>query len=797
MIDGKFYLGKEFSLENKTLTGKDYFYKADNLTTHGVIFGMTGSGKTGLCINLLEEAIAEDIPLMIIDPKGDLVNLALMFPDFSPQEFLPWISTSEAAKENMSPDDYAKKVAEKWQTGLKSWGIDKTQVAALKEKADVRIFTPGSAMGMKISIVEGFKKPDIDFEADEEGMIDKIRSSVSALLALLGIDDDPLKSKPHILISNIIEHYWRLGRSVSLEDLILNIQKPPIQKLGVFTIDQLMEEKERIDISFKLNNLIASPSFRFWSSGMPLSSAQLMKKNGKVPVNIFYIAHLSDNERMFFVTLLLNEMIYWMRQQPGSSSLKYLFYMDEIFGYLPAYPMNPPSKVPLLTLLKQARAFGLGVILATQNPKDIDYKGLTNMGTWFIGKLQAEGDRTRVIEGLIGASSLGSETPDAAQLNSMITSLEPRKFLVKNVHTPGLTIFQGRWAMSYLAGPVTREQIKGLMEQQRKSKPGLSAEPKTMENASTAPTSSTNGQKPYVVPYMPENQAALEPLFDHRAGTAGTAGKAASHYAAYFYLDGEVIFDDQPLGLYIRKPFHAIAPLDAAISWKKEYIGDKPAEFDKAAMEEVEGFEPLKVKVDYPLVKRHLASFKEFLFANHSLSLFVNKDLNLVSQEGETREAFNQRCRDVVEKMIDREAEKVKNSYEVKIRRIEDKIENEKLKTERLAKEHRAKQTEELISVGETVLGMFLGGKSLRGLSSAARKRRVTANSGHKEQESQQKVANMDEDLTLLKEELENRVADIEDSFYEKADRVEPFDVRLEMNDIIIAHRALLWRLVF
>jgi len=789
MIDGKFYLGKEISPENKTLTDKNYFYKADHLTTHGVIFGMTGSGKTGLCIDLLEEAIEEEIPLIIIDPKGDLVNLALMFPDLSPREFLPWVSASEAAKDGISLEEYAKKTAEKWQQGLNSWGIDKAQVAAVKEKADVRVFTPGSAMGMKISIVEGFKKPDGDFEADEEGMVDKIRSSVSALLAMLDVDADPLQSKPHILISSIIEHYWRLGRSVAIEDLIINIQKPPIQKLGVFTIDQLMEEKERIELSFKLNNLIASPSFRFWSSGMPLSAAELMKKTGsKVPVNIFYIAHLSDNERMFFVTLLLNEIVYWMRQQPGSGSLKYLFYMDEIFGYLPAYPQNPPSKVPLLTLLKQARAFGLGVILATQNPKDIDYKGLTNMGTWFIGKLQAENDRNRVIEGLIGAVSQGGEAPDAAQLNSMITSLETRKFLVKNVNVPGLTIFQGRWAMSYLAGPITREQIKSMLEQQGKLKVESKAAEKPLAGPGQAAVSKE--QKPYLVPYMPENQASLEPLFDH------SAGAAAGHYSPYFHLDGEVIFDDQPLALYIRKPFHAAAPLDAIIAWKKEHIGDKPVEYDKAAMENVEGFEPLKTKVDYTLVKRHIASFKDFLFANYTLSLFVNKELNLVSQEGETREAFNQRCRDVVEKMIDREVEKVKNSYETKIRRIEDRMETEKAKADRLAKEHRSRQTEELISVGESVLGMFLGSKSLRGLSSAARKRRVTANSGHKEEETQQKVANMDEDLALLKEELENRVADVEDSFYEKADRVEPFDVRLEMNDIIVARQAVLWRLV-
>jgi len=783
MNDGKFYLGREVSQENKALTDKDYLYRADNLTTHGVIFGMTGSGKTGLCIDLLEEALAEDIPLILVDPKGDLVNLALMFPDLSPQAFKPWLAETEAAKEGKSLDEFATATADKWQKGLKTWGIEKEQIAALKEKIELRLFTPGSAAGMKISILEGFKKPDIDFAADEEALVDKIRSSVSALLALLDVDDDPLKSKPHILISNIIEHYWRLGKSVAIEDLIINIQKPPIQKLGVFNIDQLMEEKERIELSFKLNNLIASPSFRFWSSGMPLSAGQLFKKNGKVPINIFYIAHLSDNERMFFVTLLLNEIVYWMRQQPGSGSLKYLFYMDEVFGYLPAYPQNPPSKVPLLTLLKQARAFGLGILLATQNPKDIDYKGLTNMGSWFIGKLQAEGDRERVIEGLIGASAQGSETPDSAKLNDMITSLETRRFLVKNVHTPGLLIFQSRWAMSFLAGPMTREQIKILFQQ-----PGMV---KPVEKAATADIQATPGeQKTHLLPYMPESKIPLDYLFDHRSGVA------TGHYTSYFYVDGEVIFDDQPLGLYIRKPFFASAPLDAVINWKKEYITEAKPEYDTAAMVKTDGYEPLKIKVDFPSLKRFQASFKEFLFANFTLSLFVNKDLNLVSNPGETREAFNQRCRDVVEKMIDREIDKIKDSYESKIKRIEDKIDSEKLKVERLSKDHRSRQTEEILSVGESVLGMLLGSKSIRGISSAARRRRITADSGHRAREGKEKLDNMDEDLESLKEELEDRVADTEDAFYKKADQIETFDVRLETNDIIVTRQALLWRLI-
>ena len=400
MTDGNFYLGKEISLENNTLSEKAFLYKADHLTTHSMVFGMTGSGKTGLCIDMLEEAVDEDIPIIIIDPKGDLVNLALMFPDFSPQDFKRWVSPTEAAKKGKTLDEFAEEVAKKWKNGLESWGISRDQMLRVKNKAEVRIFTPGSSAGNRISILEGFKKPASNFEDNEEEMVEKIRNSVSALLALLDIDNDPLKSKPHILISNIIQHYWKLGRSLSIEELIINIQKPPISKLGVFEIDQLMGEKERTELSFKINNIVASPSFKFWSTGVALSVETLFKSNKKIPVNIFYIAHLMENERMFFVTLLLNEVVFWMRTQPGSGNLKYLLYMDEIFGYLPPYPQNPPSKEPLMILLKQARAFGLGIVLATQNTKDIDYKALTNMGTWFVGKLQTEGDRQRAPSGL-------------------------------------------------------------------------------------------------------------------------------------------------------------------------------------------------------------------------------------------------------------------------------------------------------------------------------------------------------------------------------------------------------------
>ena len=783
MGDGKFFLGREISLKDSELSDRDYLFKANHLTTHGIVFGMTGSGKTGLCIDLLEEAIAEDIPLILIDPKGDLANLDLIFPEFSPADFQPWVSPTDAAKEGKSLEDFAKDTANMWKTGLENWGIKKEQVEHIKNRADVRIFTPGSSAGLKCSVLEGFKKPGKNFEDDEETMVEKIKSSVSALLALLDIENDPLKSKPHILISNIIEHYWRLGRSVSIEDLIINIQKPPIQKLGVFEVDQLIDEKERTELAFELNNIIASPTFRFWTGGMPLSAELLFKKGDKVPVNIFYIAHLTDNERMFFVTLLLNEIVYWMRNQPGFGNLKYLVYMDEIFGYLPPYPKNPPSKNPLLILLKQARAFGLGVVLATQNSKDIDYKALTNIGAWFVGKLQAEGDRERVMEGLSGITDQSGSSLDNSRIKDIITGLKSRKFLVKNVHEKGgLKIFQTRWAMSYLAGPLTRKQIKTLAEEQK----AAIKEQKALAGIRAAATAEP-GKKVHLLPFAPRPEIPLDFIYDNQAGSGS--------YSPFLYVTVEMIFDEQRFGLYIRKEYFITAPLEPVIDWRKAVINEEEPGYSDEPVEDTAGYEPFEIKLNFTQAKRLKSSLKDFLFGKLSLDLFINKELNLVSGVDESREAFLQRCRDVVEKMIDKEVDKIGDTYERRIDRIEDRIEREKLNIAKLEQEHKAKRTEELVSAGETILGFLLGGRSRRGFSAAARRRRSTSSASARVKLKKERLSQLDEDLVELQEELEDKIADIEDAFYEKADNIDTFEVRLEKNDIIISRQAILWKL--
>ncbi len=766
MKDNKLYLGKYSDSNEK------FLYDMNDFTTHSIVFGMTGSGKTGLCIDILEEAIDEDIPIIAIDPKGDLTNLALMFPDFNYKDFLKWVTPSTS--EPLSSEEYAKSQAELWKRGLQNWGINSNNIRNLKDKTDLRIFTPGSSSGLRVSILDSFKKPEGEFEEKEEDFVEKIKNSVSALLSLIDVDNDPLNSKEHILVSNIIEYYWRNNKDLTIEDLIINIQKPPIKKLGVFEVSQLINPRERMELSFKLNNIVASPSFRFWSTGVSISANSFFNvENGKIPVNIFYIAHLSENERMFFVTLLLNEVLDWIRKQSGSGNLKYILYMDEIFGYLPPYPKNPPSKNSLLLLLKQARAFGLGVILATQNPKDIDYKGLTNIGTWFIGRLQAEGDRERVMEGLRG---VGTEIKNLT--NEMI-GLEKREFIVKNVHESDIIKMKTRWAISYLAGPLTREQIREIVKEQ-KFKVKISNKIEDSDKQEEK-----NIEKKHLLPYPPTIELPMEIYYENM--------KSKGFYSPFVYFKGDIIFDDNKVGLYIKKKFYVKVALSERLNFSKAVFSEKEFIFEDEADENIKEYEPIDFKMNFTFLKSAQKDLKDYLFANLSLNLFRNKELNLISEIDETEEAFKLRCREIADRLTDKEVEKLKDKYMKKIDKLEDKIDREKVRLERLQLDYKAKKNEEWISIGESVLGFVLGSKSRRALSSAARKRRMTSSTAERIKEKELKLEQLKDDLELIRNEMEDEIAEIEDKYLDLADNIEEFVIRLEKNDIIVSLTAFLW----
>jgi len=424
---GVFYLGKR--KDNNDLL----LYDSKDLVTHAVCVGMTGSGKTGLCIGLLEEAAIDNIPALIIDPKGDLSNLLLNFPGLTAEEFAPWVNEDEARAQNLEPAEFATQQADLWTNGLAKWGQDGARIQKLRDSADFTIYTPGSNAGVPISIMKSFAAPDEKTLADREMLRDRISATTTSLLGIAGIDADPVRSKEYVLISNILDHAWRNGQDLDLGLLIAQIQKPPFSKVGVMDLNAFYPEKERFTLAMALNNLLASPGFEAWLQGVPLDVGQLLYTDkGKPRIAILSISHLSDAERMFFVSLLLNQTLSWVRAQSGTTSLRAILYMDEIFGYFPPVA-NPPSKKPLLTLLKQARAFGLGVVLATQNPVDLDYKGLANTGTWFIGRLQTERDKARVMEGLEGATAQAGGRFDRAKMEEILAGLGKRVFLMNNV----------------------------------------------------------------------------------------------------------------------------------------------------------------------------------------------------------------------------------------------------------------------------------------------------------------------------------------------------------------------------
>ncbi len=456
---GAFYLGRLFDADRDRVTDEEYLYDSMDLTTHAVCLGMTGSGKTGLCVTLLEEAAIDGVPAIVLDPKGDLGNLLLTFPKLEAADFRPWVDPAVAAREGESVDEHAASTAARWRKGLTDWDQDGARIERLRNAAECAIYTPGSSAGLGLAVLSSFAAPPPGQREDSDELRERVSAAASSLLALLGIGADPIQAREHILLSNIFKHRWQAGEDLDLETLIRGVQSPPFEKVGFLDLEAFFPAKDRFQLAMALNSLVASPGFAAWFEGEPLEIERLLwTRDGRPRIAILSIAHLSDVERMFFVTLLLNEMVTWMRAQPGTGSLRALLYMDEVFGYLPP-TANPPSKTPLLTLLKQARACGIGVVLATQNPVDLDYKSLSNSGTWLIGRLQTERDQARVLDGLAGSGL----ALDRSQVEGMLARLKKRVFLVNNVHDEEPTLIHSRWAMSYLRGPLTRSQIETLM----------------------------------------------------------------------------------------------------------------------------------------------------------------------------------------------------------------------------------------------------------------------------------------------------------------------------------------------
>lgn len=790
---GAFYLGRTFGREKAVESGELLLYDSKDLTTHAVCVGMTGSGKTGLCISILEEAALDGIPALIIDPKGDLGNLMLTFPELQPSDFLPWIDEDEAARKGFSSQEYAARMARTWKKGLDDWGQDGQRIEKLRQSADISIYTPGSQTGLPITVLRSFEAPPAPLAEDPDALRDRVMSAVSGLLALLGRDVDPIQSREHILLSNLFHGAWKEGRSLDIASLIREVQSPPFQKVGVFDLESFYPAKERFAFAMTLNNLLASPGFAAWMDGDPLDIGRLLYTDGGRPrLSILSIAHLSDEERMFFVTILLNEVIAWMRTQPGTSSLRALLYMDEIYGYFPPTAM-PPSKIPMLTLLKQARAFGLGVVLSTQNPVDLDYKGLSNAGTWFIGRLQTERDKGRVLDGLEGASTAAGLRFHRGEMERTISGLKNRVFLMHNVHEDSPLLFQTRWALSFLRGPLTRKQIQTLMEnrkeemrQARERAPAASEKMEIKEEK-------TVSLKPVVPPGIAEFHLPVQ---------TAPASAENIHYKPGLYAAARLHF------------IHAAAGVD---SWTQEVLlAGIPQEGGQVMWEEAvfyaedavtpekTGIEGAKYGTLPPAALRPASytawktSLVNFLYQNRSIRLWKSPPLGEISKAGENEGEFRAKLVQKYHERRDLNVEKLRKLYGPKLARLQDQIRRAQYRLQKEQSQYGQQKVQAAISAGATVLGALFGRKlgsagnigrattSIRGLGRAAREKQDI-------DLVRQEINVLEGKLLEMEEEFKAELAGLQQDFRPEEQDIQEVFIKPRKSDISVSRIALVW----
>jgi len=817
---GSFFLGKEYDLATKQLLDRPVNYDSRDLTTHAVCVGMTGSGKTGLCIDLLEEAAIDNVPAILIDPKGDITNLLLTFPELRPEDFLPWINLDDARRKGMSPEEYAAQTAQSWRDGLASWDEGPDRIRMLRAAADFAIYTPGSDAGLPVSILSSFKAPGLDWDTEAETLRERIQGTVSALLGLLGVEADPVRSREHILLSNIFAHFWRAGEDLDIARLIMAVQKPPFRKLGVFDLDTFFGEKDRFGLAMALNNIIASPSFAAWLEGEPLDIASLLHTpTGKPRHSIFYIAHLTEAERMFFVTILLEQIISWMRAQPGTTSLRALVYMDEVFGFFPPVA-EPPSKRPMLTLLKQARAFGVGMVLTTQNPVDLDYKGLTNAGTWFIGKLQAERDKARVMEGLESALAEAGTLTDTKVLDKLISSLDSRVFLLHNVHADGPVVFNTRWAMSYLRGPLTRQQVKQLMANRKAAAAARSAAtgaglPGEVSAAAAAapsgpkPPAGLNAQPPALPPgieqvFLPATVAAgsaTRTIADRIGGAVSTTGQQLVFEPALLGL-AAVHFVDRKRNVDEQRDYSLLLPLSeraALLSWKDAIHADLgPRDLDDRPAADALFVSELPEAITRARDLQSLSrDFADHLYRNESYTLASNSTLKLTAAPGEPERDFKVRCQQVAREARDAEVDKLSDKYDVKLKRLEDRLTKEERELAEDKAEFQGRIGEEVLSGLSTVVGALgiFGRKSrsLSGLSTAARKRRMSSSAKADIAESEAEIARLKADIEELKGQLEEDANALSEKWAAAAEAIEEVKITPRRTDVVVQMVTLAW----
>ncbi len=786
---GQFYLGKTHNLATGTTSADELvMYDARDLTTHAVCVGMTGSGKTGLCLSLLEETAIDGIPAICIDPKGDLSNLMLTFPGLMPEDFAPWVDPAEATRQGLTVAEMAKKTAATWKKGLAEWNQSGDRIQKFRDSAEVAIYTPGSNAGRPLTVLKSFSAPDPAIRSNAEALRERILSAVSGLLALLQITADPIGSREHILLSSILDQYWRAGNNVDMATLIRCIQSPPFSKVGFMDLESFFPAADRFQLAMALNNLLASPGFSAWLEGESLNIDRLLyAETGKPRIAVISIAHLSDSERMFFVTILLNEVLAWMRSQTGTTSLRAILYMDEVFGYFPPIA-NPPSKLPMLTLLKQARAFGLGCVLATQNPVDLDYKGLSNCGTWFLGRLQTERDKMRVLDGLEGAATTTGTAFDRSQMEQILAGLTGRVFLMNNVHENGPVIFRSRWALSYLRGPLTRQQIQVLMEPLKEGQQGAGSAAFSPPAAELAHDTA----RPVLPPGIPEAFFPVSFSAEKCVYRPAILGQASVHY-----VDTKSGIDQWDEVTLIRLAGDGI-PADAWTEADEWDEADLPELLDEPDSENSD-FRDLPPQM---LQKKSYSTWetalKNHLFRNQKLTICVCKALKESSRPGESESDFRIRLRHAAREQRDLLVEKLRAKYATRFATLEDQIRRAQQKIEREKSQKSQKTLSAAVSLGGSVLGALFGRKltsssnvSRAGtaIKSATALAKESEDIRHAEEASAAVIRKRDE----LNEEVEQEAQKIQDQFDPDLMEFEHLEISPRKADLSVNRVLLVW----
>jgi hypothetical protein len=812
MTDGKFYLGRIFDPKTGKVSRTPLEYDPADLTTHAVVTGMTGSGKTGLCITLLEEAALQGIPALIVDPKGDLTNLLLHFPDLLPQDFQPWIDPDLARRAGKTLEQAAAEASQAWRTGLEEWGITAERLSALKNAAQFGVYTPGSDAGIPISVLSSLAAPVIPWEGNQEILRERITSTATALLGLVGFNDiEPLKSREHILMSNLFEAEWSRGQDVDLNELILQIQSPPFDKLGAFPVDTFFPPNERMALAMQLNNILATPSFEAWRVGQPLDVQSLLfTDDGRPRHSVFYLAHLSDAERMFFVTLLFTAVETWMRSQSGSTALRALLYMDEIFGYLPPTAI-PPSKGPLLRMLKQARAFGLGLVLATQNPVDVDYKGLSNAGTWLIGKLQTDRDKQRLLDGL--ESAAGGVSRSA--LDKLISSLGKRVFIMQNVHNKTPLVFQTRWAMNFLVGPLMRTHIPalnklaGALAGGRKTASAPSPEPVPVIPAAPAPASSAVNRpssegsltKPPIPAgmseyFLPQNFSLPEAFQSTDQTMPGGAEIAGVIYRPGLLAGAQVRFLDRKYGVdsEITRAALVTAPEPrGSVRWD-DFSYSGPA-LDK--LQPVPAASARFSALDAPLDNAKLMTalkkdFTDWVYRSTSIVARANQALKVFAGPDVTQAEFMKACADTARSARDAALAKQTAQLDRRIKTLQDKLTREERELRQDQADVQSRNLESganLLELGAGLVG--LGRK--KSVSTQFTKHRLAQNAKEDVRESEETIAQYQADLSALEQERAQLTEQVNADWGDVVNQITEITINPKKTDVYVNLFGVAW----